>query len=244
MTEKFTRIRAGRYVNTETNVAIIQGESGRWFVYAPRPATEALHLFTSRATLAHAHTAAAVTVAVVREQRDADHATALDIEAEGERRAAKRALIADWQERVYRKATELESGVANMSDAWDAVLDDLHAEALTMNDPNEVIHFWTMDAHPSLCGVDVFMTPYTYGSDVLAEVTCPTCKPLATPINVGTLDNGAAVDALIARYENDTQADWPYSEVEAAVMRLTGCTAEGASDLIFAKSVASLADMG
>jgi hypothetical protein len=41
---------------------------------------------------------------------------------------------------------------------------------------DDLIHFWVGDRTPSACGVDIWTTPYTFGSPVLAEVTCETCK--------------------------------------------------------------------
>lgn len=49
---------------------------------------------------------------------------------------------------------------------------------------DELIHYWTGDGtDPSACGVDVFHTPYTYGSPEWDEVTCADCsamRPRAT----------------------------------------------------------------
>lgn len=60
-------------------------------------------------------------------------------------------------------------------------------------------------------------------------------------VRLGVLDNGAAVDAIL---DKATELEWTYEEVEAEIMRVTGCTEEGAYTLVFAGSVAALADEG
>jgi hypothetical protein len=93
-----------------------------------------------------------------------------------------------YEATVERKIDEDEAWAASDT-TWRQTTEQAHAEALAIDaertsflagqgdtEDDGLIHFWVGDRTPSACGVDIFTTPYTYGSPVLAEVTCEACK--------------------------------------------------------------------
>lgn len=195
-----------------------KGDMFEWFETLPearREATEQVHLF--------------------RWAIEADHAEALAVHK-------------------ARLSTEI------TADHIEAATED--ARRLVKRDgADALIHFWTQMTDLSACGVDLQATSYTYGSPEWEDVTCNPCRvaydrfaaelnaeldkwsrreapydDLREPISVGTLDNGAAVDAIRRAWHAGS------TTVVQDVIDVTGVTTEGAWALLYAKSTASLAD--
>lgn len=107
---------------------------------------------------------------------------------------ARRMAIAEEQayadDRDRRDAEiEADEAWAASDTTWRQTTEQAHAEALAIDadrtnflaeqgdaEDDDLIHLWPGDRSPSACGADIWTTPYTYGSPVLAEVTCDDCK--------------------------------------------------------------------
>jgi hypothetical protein len=120
-----------------------------------------------------------------RQTTEQAHAEALAL---NEGRSARNAEDS-WAERI--RAFALDQGWSGptgyvRAEKWLIAKD--RDEALALNEArsprtdtqdsedDDLIHLWTGTRAPSACGVDIWTTPYTFGSPVLAEVTCDACK--------------------------------------------------------------------
>ena len=218
MIAKFRRIAAGSYVNDASGVTIRQGESGNWFVYTVVPGFQHDNLAASRATLAAAKVAAQVEIERLAARREAGHAEAL-------------------AENFLRHLLRVATGEPEQVRAW-TTRHHLSVDG-TMSEYGEFLAAHDAD-HTEAMEYDSYCTELRteLGKFARGEEPYPH-EPDPTVVITTPLTHAKTVDDL-RTYAQEHGV--PYDRLEFAVMAVTGVTAAGAVDLIFAKSTASLAD--
>jgi hypothetical protein len=156
MSETFARIAAGHYRNVGTGVEIVRvsaDEAGQRGWHVTTPTVSGFEVVTIGATMREVKAAYVKAVRAAYAAIEVAHKEATAAGAERDtigQRDERRLSLRELREQDRRDAEQSED-------------DDL-------------IHLWAGDRTPAACGVDIFTTPYTYGSPELAEVTCDTCK--------------------------------------------------------------------
>jgi hypothetical protein len=200
MTETFIRIAAGHYRNVGTGVEIVRvsaDEAGQRGWHVTTPTVSGFEVVAIGATMREVKDAyvKAVREAYAAIEQSREEAIAVD-------RLRVADMAADASMAVVRDNDHAEAlaydeeWVRGMEKSGDSKMhnspgevDAAHGEALAIDaertdflaeqgdtEEDDLIHFWMGDRSPSACGVNISTTPYTYGSPVLAEVTCDECK--------------------------------------------------------------------